>query len=270
MNTPAPGKAVAKAKTVDKGLMARFAGRFGVDPERLIATMKATAFKQRGNEAPPTNEEMVALMIVADQYGLNPFTREIYAFRGQNGAIMSIIGVDGWIRLMNEHPCFDGIEFAYDPDGSPPEWCEVTIKRKDRSNPTVVREYLEECKRDTGPWKSYPRRMLRHRALVQGARIAFGFTGVMDDDEGEHYAISISPGVDVLPLSGRTHVQPPQAKTAEEPRLTDDQLEQLKERLAKTGLPDNLVLAKFEVGTFEELKSDQFLAVMKFVQDNAP
>ena len=28
-----------------------------------------------------------------------------------------------------------------------------------------------------------PRRMLRHKALIQGARIAFGFSGIYDEDE---------------------------------------------------------------------------------------
>ena len=44
---------------------------------------------------------------------------------------------------------------------------------------------MDECARNTDPWKSHPRRMLRHKATIQAARIAFGFAGIYDEDEGE-------------------------------------------------------------------------------------
>ena len=40
----------------------------------------------------------------------------------------------------------------------------------------------------TEPWKRWPRRMLRHKALIQAARIAFGFAGIYDEDEGNRMA----------------------------------------------------------------------------------
>jgi hypothetical protein len=49
----------------------------------------------------------------------------------------------------------------------------------------TVTEYLAECRRDTGPWKSHPRRMLRHKAMIQAARLAFGYGGIYDQDEAE-------------------------------------------------------------------------------------
>lgn len=56
-------------------LSARMAERFGVDPAEMMQTLKATAFKGQVSDA-----QMQALLIVADQYGLNPWTKEIYAF----------------------------------------------------------------------------------------------------------------------------------------------------------------------------------------------
>jgi hypothetical protein len=44
---------------------------------------------------------------------------------------------------------------------------------------------MSEVNRGTQPWKSHPRRMLRHKALIQCARIAFGFAGIYDEDEAE-------------------------------------------------------------------------------------
>ncbi|MGE9253208.1 recombinase RecT, partial [Escherichia coli] len=51
------------------------AARFSVEPGKMLATLKSTAFK-----GDVSNEQMIALLIVADQYGLNPWTKEIYAF----------------------------------------------------------------------------------------------------------------------------------------------------------------------------------------------
>ena len=51
-----------------------------------------------------------------------------------------------------------------------------------------VKEYLCEAVRDTGAWQSHPRRMLRHKAMVQCARLAFELpasSGIYDADEAE-------------------------------------------------------------------------------------
>lgn len=205
----------AVAKPAGRGaLLAKFAEKFGVDETKLVSILKNTCFKQPNGKGgtPPaevTNEQMAALLIVADQYGLNPFTREIYAFPDKSKGIVPIVGVDGWARIINENPMLDGIEFQSAPDmvkidddaRECPEWIEAIIYRKDRSHPIVVREYLDECYRPAfkgqgrdgsyainGPWQSHTKRFLRHKALIQGARIAFGFAGVYDEDEGERVA----------------------------------------------------------------------------------
>lgn len=152
----------------------RMAERFGVDPDNMMQTLKATAFK--GNV---TNEQMQALLIVADQHGLNPWTKEIYAFPDKGG-IVPVVGVDGWSRIINSHPQFDGMDFEQDAES-----CTCIIYRKDRGHPIKVTEWMSECSRNTGPWNSHPKRMLRHKAMIQCARIAFGFTGIFDEDEAQ-------------------------------------------------------------------------------------
>ena len=69
-----------------------------------------------------------------------------------------------------------------------PEWVEAIVYRKDREHPVIVREYLDECYRKTSPWQSHTKRMLRHKALIQGYRVAFGFHGIYDPDEAEAIA----------------------------------------------------------------------------------
>ncbi len=153
----------------------KLAVRFGMEQDaELITTLKQTAFKSR---EPVTDAQLTALMIIANEYGLNPFTKEIYAYPDQHKGIVPVVGVDGWIRIVNEHPQFDGVEFD-----TTPEAVTCRIYRKDRSRPISITEYLDECKRGTDPWRNMPRRMLRHKALMQCARVAFGFA-LYDDDE---------------------------------------------------------------------------------------
>lgn len=145
------------------------------DGAGLIDTLKATAFKGQVSDA-----QMTALLIVANQYGLNPWTKEIYAFPDKNNGIVPVVGVDGWSRIINSHPMFDGIDFEQDAES-----CTCIIHRKDRSHPIRITEFMVECKRPVGPWQSHPYRMLRHKALIQCARLAFGFVGIFDQDEAE-------------------------------------------------------------------------------------
>jgi hypothetical protein len=55
--------------------------------------------------------------------------------------------------------------------------------RRDRSHPTVVQEFYSETYRNTEPWNQMPSRMLRHKAFKECARLAFGFSGITDEDE---------------------------------------------------------------------------------------
>ncbi|CDO37624.1 RecT family recombinase [Novosphingobium sp. KN65.2] len=159
------------------------AGRLNVSAGSLKNTLLSTVFKECRND-----EEFVALCLVANEYKLNPLLKEIYAFPAKGGGITPMVSVDGWIRMMNEHPEFDGIEFDYHADANGEiEAIESIIFRKDRAHPVKTIEYLDECKGNTGPWNKSPLRMLRHRALIQGARIAFGFSGINADIEDSDF-----------------------------------------------------------------------------------
>lgn len=189
-------------------LMAQFAAKFNVEPDKMMSALKATAFKT-GRDTEVTNEQMLALILVANQYGLNPFTKELFAFPDQKG-IVPVVSVDGWIRIINERPELQSIQFRYaetDAANDLPAWIECVIERKDRNAPIVVREYLDECRRETGPWKSHPSRMLRHKALIQCARVAFGFSGIHDPDEAER----IANAIDVSPAGAKPRTEPPRA-----------------------------------------------------------
>jgi len=192
------------------------AGRINVDPAKLLDTLKATVFKGA------TSEELLALVVVANEYCLNPFLREIYAFPAKGGGITPVVSVDGWNKMLIRQPGFDGIEFEM-TDGAAglPHSCTATIHVKDRSHPVKITEYFSECARSTDPWKQMPRRMLRHKALIQASRVAFGFSGVHDPDD----AIDIQSTIIEPPPKHVLLESVPEASKTDEPPAQSPQVE---------------------------------------------
>lgn len=189
------------------GLLATFGARYNVDASKVATVLKQTCFR---TEKPASDEQMMALLVVANQYQLNPFTREIFAFEDKHKGIVPVVSVDGWLRIINSHPQLESLEYEYGEDEEAGPWVECIITRKDRTKPVRVREYLSECRRETGPWKSHPRRMLRWKATIQSGRVAFGLGGIYDQDEAERIR-----EVDVTPVrTMKPQTAAPRAKAA--------------------------------------------------------
>lgn len=240
----------------DKSLTVSFSEKYGIKQEDLLPTLLNTAFRTKEDIS---REQMIALLVVANQYDLNPFTKEIYAYPSKNG-IVPVVGVDGWLRIINDHPSFDGISFSYSenvvkPTGSKlpcPEWVDVTIHRKDRSVPTTVREYLDEVYREPfkvqsksnksewypveGPWQSHPKRMLRHKGIIQCARIAFSFSGIYDEDEASRImdnenAVIDMGAAEVVPMQKGQPESKPEPVVSANKTLGDEAAKLLAEKL---------------------------------------
>lgn len=233
--------------------LATMASRFNVDPAKLHSTLKNTVFKGA------SDDELLALVVVANEYGLNPLTKEIYAFPAKGGGIVPVVSVDGWNNLANSHPQMDGIEFEdrHDEAGHLVA-CTCVIWRKDRSKPIKVTEYLSECRRNTEPWKM-EHRMLRHKALIQCVRVAFGFSGVYDEDD----ARTVAGKVYDVPAATVPAVEPEPVKKAPKPASVKDSpalvldgevptlREQVQSKLKAAGLEwSQVVIAADEGGLF--------------------
>jgi phage recombination protein Bet len=163
------------------GIIAEMASQYGMLAERFEAVLRATVFP-----AEASKEQFAAFLMVARKYGLDPLTKQIFAFPDQRrGGVIPIVGVDGFVAVANAHPQFDGMEFVDTLKDD--QLVSVTCKvyRKDRSHATEVTEYMAECKRDIDTWRKWPRRMLRHKATAQAIRYAFGLSGIYDEDEGQ-------------------------------------------------------------------------------------
>ncbi len=164
-----------------KSITATMASKYDMEPEAFHKTLKSTIIP--GGKA--SNEQLAAFLVVANQYELNPFIKEIYAFPGRGGGITPIVSIDGWLNIINSHPQFDGMDIQDEFTDGGIFSTTVSIHRKDRKHPTVITEYYSECYRDTDNWKTKPVRMMHHKATIQCARYTFGFAGIYDPDEGE-------------------------------------------------------------------------------------
>lgn len=190
-----------------RSLIETMSAGYSMDPATFAKTVRATCMPQNS-----TDEEFAAFLLVAHQHGLNPVTREIYAFPKKGGGIQPIVGIDGWMTLINSHPQADGLEFE-DRTDDKGKLASITcrIYRKDRQRATEVTEYMAECVRPTEPWQKWPARMLRHKAAIQAARYAFGFAGIIDPEEAERSSEIITAQVVAPP----PQIAPPPAREAE-------------------------------------------------------
>ena len=176
----------ALVKVEKPQLLQSMADKYQLEPDQFAKTVRATCGMPTA-----TPEQFAAFLIVAKTYNLNPILREIWAFPGRGGGIVPIVSIDGWANIVNSHPVCDGFEFEMIADDGD-IGCTCKIYRKDRSHPVSVTEWLSECMRDTAVWKGMKKRMLRHKAFIQAARLAFGLglrLGGLDRFRGgRHYS----------------------------------------------------------------------------------
>lgn len=232
------------------------AERFGMERRAFEATMKATIMP-----ANTSNEQVVAFLLVAKKYNLNPFTKEIFAFPSRGG-IQPIVSVDGWLKIINDHPQFDGMEFTDKLVDGHLESITCRIFRKDRSRPVEVTEYMVECKRNTDVWKQWPARMLRHKTAIQAGRYAFGFSGIMEPDEVERMeAAAPTKSAVVMPQakSEAVHVIE-HAETTAQGEVIDTPAEPVKPREPGIhGLSDSMERLLLEAARQAHVTRDQLL-----------
>lgn len=228
-------------------MLAAMADKYGAHPVAFEETIATVAMpRTKDGRANFSKAEMLSCLIVANEHDLNPLTKEIYFMRTKAGAVQPIVSVDGWIKKLNSHPQFDGLEFEdqLDDEGNV-QSITCIVYRKDRSHPVRVTEYLNECKQDTGPWNKTPARMLRHRTLTQAARYAIGFAGVMDRDEFDQWQRSENipaERVQTLPSPPDVPELPdiPDESQDPDPPLADEAgfIESLRDSVETAGTPD--------------------------------
>ena len=168
----------------------------GVTQEEVAEVLRGMIISGKGQHgAQATNAEMTVVSSIFAKYDLNPFIREGHAFVS-GGKLQVMIGLDGWIKIANRHPEFDGYE-QFDNFDDKGELISVTTKIyvKNRRFPTPHTEYMKEAFVPASPaWKKYSYRMLAGKSLGQCVRKAFGISEVLDDDEASRISANSPSG----------------------------------------------------------------------------
>ena len=161
-----------------KSITQTVADRYGMTEKGFLQILNKTVMPKQA-----TPEQAAAFLLICERYELDPFASEVYAFPA-NGTVKALIGVDGYVTIANRNPNFDGITYEeMRSESGDLEGISCSVFRKDRKQPTVVTEYMDECRGNSPIWRKMPARMLRHKATIQSIRLAFGLSGLGDVDE---------------------------------------------------------------------------------------
>lgn len=166
-------------------VIAENTGASSEEVEDVLTGMIISAKNQHGAKASPS--ELLVVGAICAKYQLNPLVKEASAFVS-GGKLQVVIQIDGWYKIVNRQPDYDGCEFEerFDEKG---KIFSVTCKiyNKNRAHPSCATEYFSECVQNKDTWLKWPIRMLRHKAFIQAARMAFGISEAVDPDEADRY-----------------------------------------------------------------------------------
>ncbi|AUR87409.1 RecT family protein [Vibrio phage 1.100.O._10N.261.45.C3] len=159
-------------------------GATSEEVNEVVKGMIISAKNQHGAQV--SNAEMAVVIGTCAKYGLNPLVKECAAFVS-GGKLSLVVMIDGYYSIVNRQPNFDGVEFndSFDDNGKIKSiTCRMYLTN--RSRPVTVTEYFDECyDAKSSVWRKWGARMLRHKAYIQAARMAFGISEIVDPDEAD-------------------------------------------------------------------------------------
>lgn len=206
--------------TAGPSIVDRMADEFNIDRAQFDAALQRVA----GCDG-STRADFVVLLMLANQYKLNPIRREIGLMPTKHGPRV-YVSFDGWITVITSHPDYISHDFIEHWSGGERFKgdlfaVEVKLYSKKREaaklGPYHHIEFMVECRvtSRSGPWDTHPFRMLHERAIAQGARFLWNLY-VPTADEWERQEAS-QHTVEV-PVSDEPFADVPAEPVAEQPR----------------------------------------------------
>jgi phage recombination protein Bet len=119
-----------------------------------------------------TDNEFMLFAEMVKATGLNPVTKEVWAIKA-GGRLQIMTGINGFLRIANAHPAYDGMEVEYERDGDKIIAATAKVYRKDRRFPSVATAFMSEYAKPTPIWKTMPSIMLSKCAKSLALREAF-------------------------------------------------------------------------------------------------
>lgn len=153
-------------------LMRREQSRY--DDPALLDTIKKTVCSGA------TDSQFRMFIEICKATGLNPFLREVWYVP----SVGVMAGRDGYLRVANEHPMFDGMETLIERDTQGlPIKATCKVWRKDRAHPITCEAYYNEYKKSSGVWNTYKSAMIGKVAEVLALKRSFSINGVVTEEE---------------------------------------------------------------------------------------
>jgi phage recombination protein Bet len=119
-----------------------------------------------------TDPEFMLFAEMCRATGLNPATKEIWAIKA-GGRLQLMTGINGFLKIANSHPQFDGMEVTFEWDDKQLVSATAKVYRKDRRFPSIATAYMAEYGKTTPIWKQMPSIMLSKCAKSLAIREAF-------------------------------------------------------------------------------------------------
>ncbi|MDD4354240.1 MAG: phage recombination protein Bet [Candidatus Nanoarchaeia archaeon] len=134
-----------------------------------------------------SDSEFKLLLHMANEYGLNPLKREIWAVKYGYAPAQIFVSRDGFLSIAHKSGQFNGMNTVFNEvesdDGKKDLTATCTVYRKDMDNPIKVTVYFSEYNSNQSIWKSKPRTMLQKVSESQALRRAFNIDGVYSPEE---------------------------------------------------------------------------------------
>jgi phage recombination protein Bet len=119
-----------------------------------------------------TDNEFLLFAEMVKATGLNPVTKEVWAIKA-GGRLQMMTGINGFLRIANAHPAYDGMEVEFERDGDKIISATAKVYRKDRRFPSVATAFMSEYAKQSPIWKTMPSIMLSKCAKSLALREAF-------------------------------------------------------------------------------------------------
>lgn len=173
-------------------LIGRLAERLGVEPGKLMGALRRISGNIRGVE----DEDFMVMLLMAEKYQLDPIRREVGLISTQQGP-RPYVAFDGWLKVLTSHDDYLTHDVAEVVTDGRVVAATVSIRSKKRESlgagPFHHTEWMDECYvpprnrsdgsgKVNGPWQSHPRRLLKEKAIMQGARFLWNLYVPTEDE----------------------------------------------------------------------------------------
>ncbi len=144
------------------------------ESREMVDTLKQTVAKGA------TDAQFKMFIEVCKATGLNPFLKEIWFV--PNVGVMA--GRDGYLRIANDHPMFDGMSTTVERDAEGiPIKATCSVWRKDRAHPITCEAFYNEYRKNSQVWQTYKSAMISKVAEVLALKRSFSINGIVTEEE---------------------------------------------------------------------------------------